>query len=132
DGPSVYGYVGGNPVGYTDASGEFANFAIGAGIGFGLDLVTQLAQNGGNWRCINVGQLVVSTALGAVGGGFGGRALTSALGNLSKGTKGEIGEALSIAKNTLQGSRQIAPRNSRSILGQTTEVDSTWVSRSGN
>ena len=123
-----YAYAGGNPLRYLDPSGEYAQFVIGAGIGFGMDLAGQLVANRGNWRCIKIGQLAMSTAVGALGGGLGGKGLTSALGRLSNRTKGDIGEALSILNNRIKGSREIFERNSASIPGQSTQVDSTWRS----
>src|SRR6185436_7032171 len=110
----------GSPLTAIDATGELANFLVGAGIGFAFDLATQLAQNGGNLRCINLGQLAMSTALGTVGGGLGGRGLTGFLKGLSNKTKGQLGESLSIAENTLKGSTQAAARNTASIPGQST------------
>jgi RHS repeat-associated protein len=130
-GINTFGYVDGNPLSAIDPTGEFANLLIGAGIGLAFDLVTQLAQNGGNLKCIDLGQLAMSTALGAVGGGLGGRGLTGFLKGLSNKTKGGIGESLSVAENTLKGSTQAAARNSASIPGQSTLVDSTWRSWSG-
>jgi len=47
---------------------------------------------------------MASAALGAIGGGFGGRGLVSGLRGLSNATKGSIGEGLSFVENTLAGS----------------------------
>ena len=127
-----YAYAGGNPLRYVDPTGEYAQFVVGGAIGFGMDLASQLVGNRGNWRCIKIGQLAMSTAAGALGGGLGGKGLTSALGRLSNRTKGGIGEALSIANNYMKFSRPAARRNFRSIPGQSTRVDSTWDSIFGN
>jgi len=72
--------------------------------------------------------VALSTAIGAGGGAKG---LTSAAKGLSNATKGEIGEALSIVENNLKGAAEIAPRNTATIAGFTTEVDSTWMSLRG-
>jgi RHS repeat-associated protein len=125
-----YAYALGNPLRYTDPSGEWANLAIGAGIGFGTDLASQLAANRGNWRCIRVGQLAAATAFGAVGGGLGGKGLAHGLRMLPRSLKGSIGEALSVAENTLKGSR-LLDRQFRGIPGQSTVADSVWRSLSG-
>ncbi|MEX2962242.1 RHS repeat-associated core domain-containing protein [Microbulbifer sp. TYP-18] len=71
DGPNTYSYVYNRPLMLIDPTGEFANFLVGAGIGALLDIGLQLAQNGGNFRCINLGQVAASAALGAVGAGLG-------------------------------------------------------------
>jgi RHS repeat-associated protein len=128
-GPNPYAYVGGDPISRIDPNGEFWNFVIGAGIGMGLDVITQLVENGGNWHCIDVGEVLTSGALGALGGGLGGRGLTGALRGLSNATKGQIGEALSIAGNTLRGSTLVETQ--ATIPGQTTIVDSVWRSITG-
>ncbi|MBL8350366.1 MAG: hypothetical protein JNL87_08610 [Burkholderiaceae bacterium] len=129
-GINPYGYAGADPVNEVDPTGR-CPWCIGAAIGFGLDLAMQLIENGGNWHCISVGRLLASTALGAVGGGLGGKGLTSAVRGLSNGTKGSIGETLSIANNRLMGSRLVSTQ-ARSIPGQRTIVDSTWRSLTGN
>ncbi|BAM86903.1 hypothetical protein S58_08920 [Bradyrhizobium oligotrophicum S58] len=127
-GPSLYVYAGGNPVGYTNPTGE-CPWCIGAAIGFSFDLAMQLSTNGFNLRCIDKTQLLASTALGALGGGLGGRGLTSYLRSLSNSTKRDIGETLSVIENRLRGSRLVDTQSR--IAGRqnlTTVVDSTWDS----
>ena len=128
-GINMYTYVEGNPTNDIDPTGEFG--VIGAAIGFGFDFTLQMMEHGGNWRCLDMKQLAASTILGAVGGGFGGRGLTKFVGGFSRKTKGNLGENLSLIENYLKGSVQAGERNSATILGQTTEVDSTWRSITG-
>jgi RHS repeat-associated protein len=128
-GSNLYVYADGNPISENDPTGD-CPWCIGALIGAGIDLATQLAANGGNWHCISWGQVGVSAALGAVGGGLGGKGLSSALKGLSRPLKGDIGEALSMVENRLAGSRLVNTQTK--IPGQRTIADSTWDSLFGN
>jgi RHS repeat-associated protein len=125
---NLYAYVRNSPSNLTDPIGQ-CPWCIGAVIGAGSDLVSQLAEHGGNWRCISVGRLLLNTGLGALGGGVGGKALTGFLGGLSNGTKGAIGEGLSYVENRLAGSSLRYTQGP--IQGFTTKVDSAWYSWSG-
>ena len=131
-GTNLFNYANSNPLLYYDDNGKFANFVIGGVIGFGFDFVTQLIQYGGNWRCIDMGQLAASTVLGMIGGYAGGKGLMKGLSRLSNKRKGEIGEFLSRVENRMKLSREAGPRNAKNIPGQTTKVDSTWRSRKGD
>jgi RHS repeat-associated protein len=126
-GPNAYLYGDDDPTSEIDPNGD-CPWCIGAVIGAGIDLATQLAANGGNFHCVSWTQVGISAALGAVGGEFGGRGLTSGLRGLSNFTKRDIGEGLSILENRLSGASLVA-RNEATIPGGfTTEVDSTWNS----
>jgi hypothetical protein len=65
-------YVGNNSTNATDPSGEWINFAIGAGIGFVSDLGMQLWDNRGTDKGIDLTRLAISTGIGAISGGVGG------------------------------------------------------------
>jgi RHS repeat-associated protein len=69
-GLNTYGYVEQNPLASIDPTGEAG--IPGAVTGFTLDLTLQLLESGGDLRCVDLQQLLVSTALGAVGGNIGG------------------------------------------------------------
>ena len=69
-----YRYVMNSPVNLVDPNGEFWNFIIGAGLGAGLDLFIQLANNGWNIHCVNWYSVGASAALGALGVRWGGAA----------------------------------------------------------
>ena len=72
---NLYRYVNNSPTNFTDPSGEWANFAIGAAIGAGLDLGVQLWQNGGDFSKIKWDSVLISGISGAIGGGIGGALL---------------------------------------------------------
>jgi RHS repeat-associated protein len=75
-GPNLYAYVAGDPVNWTDPTGEFVNIVAGAVIGLGLDYASQVALNLASgksgkdafWTSINKHELIASAALGTLTG----------------------------------------------------------------
>jgi len=67
-GPNTYGYVGGNPLRFTDRTGQCPWCIAGALIGGGLNAYMQAFHGDGpfDW-----GDFAAATAIGAAGGGLG-------------------------------------------------------------
>lgn len=67
-----FAYVGGNPVGYVDPTGElfwFAPIIIGMVAGAVFDVGLQLAMNGGRIDCLDWGEVALAAGMGAIPGG---------------------------------------------------------------
>jgi hypothetical protein len=88
-GVNIYAYVEGNPVSFTDPLGQFLNLP-GAGIGAAINLTTQLIAQDGNFRCVNLGELGLATATGALFPGVG-RIVSGAFVNLIESMTGFSG-----------------------------------------
>jgi RHS repeat-associated protein len=110
---NLYRYVNGNPISLNDPDGRFgfAGAAIGAAA-FGLgDLALQLYRNGGNFGCVNGGEVAASAALGGILGftlGLAGPELFAAEELGALGPELEVaaeveGEATTTAESTLNG-----------------------------
>jgi RHS repeat-associated protein len=67
---NLYAYALNDPVNVTDPSGRVAQIVIGILVGGGVDLALQLLANGGNFDCVNWGEVAVNAALGAATGGL--------------------------------------------------------------
>ena len=74
-GSNIYGYVGGNPINHNDPEGEVAPWVaaafIGGAVGGGLDLAEQLLSNGGDFGCVDWGDVGTSALAGAATSLFG-------------------------------------------------------------
>lgn len=105
-----YGYAHGNLVNLVDPSGEFipiiAAILIGAAIGGalsgGINLAGQLHENGGDWGCLDLGEIAGAFIEGAVLGGISGGAGFAAGAAFGAETAGAFfaGEAADLAAGT--------------------------------
>jgi RHS repeat-associated protein len=71
---NLYPYVLDNPLKYTDPTGEcpWCIAAIIGGLGSAaIDLASQLMRNGGNWQCVDVAEVGIAAAEGALLSGLG-------------------------------------------------------------
>jgi len=71
---NLYAYVANDPINHTDPTGKFLNFLVGAAIGGGIDLATQVynsmsdgASFGDALAGADYGSVAISAALGSVG-----------------------------------------------------------------
>jgi RHS repeat-associated protein len=127
DGPARYAYALNSPLMYVDEDGQVG--LVGFFVGGGLDLGMQLIANGGRLKCVRWGQVLGSAAIGAISGGLGGRGLTNFLSGLGNRTKGNIGEAVAIAKNLGRG--RIPVGFHRRIPGQRAHYDARYRTITG-
>jgi RHS repeat-associated protein len=111
-GMNLYGYVGGDPVSYTDPEGLCPWCAVGFAMGVWANIGIQLWNNGGDWGALDPWQVALSGLAGAASGGLGtisGRlALRGSLsvgGAISVNTAGgaAIGAGQQVAHNAING-----------------------------
>src|SRR5262249_43172123 len=130
-GPNFYGYVFNNPVNLMDPYGldwlqNLSDFSNGFASTITFGLTDKINDALGNSQYVNkcsgwytagdVAGIGVSAALGA-------EALPGALGGLSNGAKGAIGEGLSLVENNLAGSTLAGTQVSGEGLGLSTIFD---------
>ena len=136
-GLNTYVYAGGDPISLTDPSGMIFGYDTGESYGnAAVDYWASLQYQTGNPLYAIPGTLAEmwtpchsnTTFLSLLPTGPAGRVLGwLAETKLLMGTKGTIGEALSIVNNMLKGSK-LQARNRKTIPGYRTIVDSTWRS----
>ncbi len=94
-GLNLYGYCGADPVGGVDATGEFVQILVGAGIGLAFDAAVQLATTGHwDWRrgaaaaAAGAATALLGPAAGMLARGLGGGLLGAAGAGAAMGAAG--------------------------------------------
>jgi RHS repeat-associated protein len=105
-GLNTYAYIDGNPMVYTDPSGNCPWCAFGAAAGVWGNITGQLIRNGGDWGKLNAKDVALAGLAGAASGGLG--ALTGSLGLggsllANAGGSGLISGAQQAASNLIEG-----------------------------
>lgn len=68
---NLYGYAANNPMMYIDPNGEFVWVVVGAAIGVGVELFNQMVIQDKSLGEVEVGKVILSGAVGALGVGLG-------------------------------------------------------------
>jgi RHS repeat-associated protein len=71
EGPNLHAYVANNPGSNIDPDGLIIANVVAGLAGGGIDLVWQLALNGGRWKCISWSSVGIGAAASAAGFGLG-------------------------------------------------------------
>ena len=105
---NLYRYVGNNSINATDPTGEFANFAVQAGIGAGVDLTIQLIQHKGDISKVDWMSVAMSALSGALGGVVSAKAAVKFASLLQRVVvnglaSGGIDAGLQVGRNALTG-----------------------------